>query len=145
MSDRASRRVVVTGVGLVSPLGVGTQPTWEGILASRSGIGPITRFDVSEYACRIAGEVEGFDAADYFERKEIKKVDLFAHYGVAASEMALEDSGLLDSGIDRERVGAIVTCLLYLVALEYEDAPATLAAMTKVAAGAVALSEGGGT
>ena len=108
MSDRATRRVVVTGVGLVSPLGVGTEPTWEGIVSSRSGIGPITRFDVSEYACRIAGEVEGFDPADYFELKEIKKVDLFAHYGVAASEMALADSGFLDSDFDATRVGAII-------------------------------------
>ncbi len=108
MSGDKSRRVVVTGVGLVSPLGVGTQPTWEGLVQSRSGIGPITRFDVTDYACRIAGEVEGFDPADYFEPKEIKKVDLFCHYGVAASQMALEDSGFLGSEYDGDRVGAIV-------------------------------------
>jgi 3-oxoacyl-[acyl-carrier-protein] synthase II len=108
VSDLARRRVVVTGVGLVSPLGVGTAPTWEGIVGGRSGIGPITRFDVSEYPCRIAGEVEGFDAADWMERKEIKKVDLFCHYGVAASQMALEDSGFLETDYDGDRVGAIV-------------------------------------
>jgi 3-oxoacyl-[acyl-carrier-protein] synthase II len=109
VSDLARRRVVVTGVGLVSPLGVGTAPTWEGIVGGRSGIGPITRFDVSEYPCRIAGEVEGFDAADWMERKEIKKVDLFCHYGVAASQMALEDSGFLETDYDGDRVGSAPT------------------------------------
>ncbi len=108
MSGHTSRRVVLTGVGLVSPLGIGTEPTWQGIVESRSGIGPITRFDVSDYACHIAGEVEGFDPADYMERKEIKKVDLFAHYGVAAAQLALEDSGFLDSEHDADRVGAII-------------------------------------
>ena len=108
MSGHKSRRIVVTGVGLVSPLGVGTEPTWEGIVQGRSGVGPITRFDVSDYACRIAAEVKGFDPADYFERKEIKKFDLFAHYGVAAAQMALDDSGLLDTDFDGDRVGAIV-------------------------------------
>jgi 3-oxoacyl-[acyl-carrier-protein] synthase II len=98
----------VTGVGLVSPLGVGTEPTWQGIVQGRSGIGPITRFDVTDYACRIAGEVEGFDPADYMERKEVKKVDLFAHYGIAATQMALDDSGFLDSDFDGDRVGAII-------------------------------------
>ena len=108
MSERENRRVVVTGVGLVSPLGADTESTWRGIVEGRSGVGPITRFDVSDYPCRIAAEVEGFDAADYFERKEIKKVDLFAHYGVAAGQIALEESGFLDSGHDGDRVGAIV-------------------------------------
>ena len=108
MSDHKNRRVVVTGVGLVSPLGVGTEPTWQGILEGRSGVGPITRFDVSDYPCRIAAEVKGFDPEDYFERKEVKKVDLFGHYGVAAGQMALEESGLLDAGYDGDRVGAIV-------------------------------------
>ena len=102
-----SRRVVVTGVGLVSPLGVGTEATWQGIVEGRSGVGPITRFDVSDYPCRIAGEVEGFDPADYSERKEVKKVDLFCHYGIAASQFALEESGLLESEYDPNRVGAI--------------------------------------
>ncbi len=108
MNGRERRRVVITGVGLLSPLGVGTEPTWRGLLEGRSGVGPITRFDVSDYPCRIAAEVEGFDPADYFERKEIKKVDLFAHYGVAACQMALEDSGFLDSPYNGDRVGAIV-------------------------------------
>jgi 3-oxoacyl-[acyl-carrier-protein] synthase II len=108
VSGHKSRRVVVTGVGLVSPLGVGTKPTWEGLVQGRSGVGPITRFDTSDYACRIAAEVESFDPADYIEKKEIKKVDLFVHYGVAASQMALEDSGFLDSDFDGDRVGVIV-------------------------------------
>jgi 3-oxoacyl-[acyl-carrier-protein] synthase II len=108
VSGHESRRVVVTGIGLVSPLGIGTEPTWEGIVQGRSGIGPITRFDVSEYPCRIAAEVEGFDPADYVERKDVKKVDLFCHYGIAASQFAIDDSGLLDSEFDGNRVGAII-------------------------------------
>jgi 3-oxoacyl-[acyl-carrier-protein] synthase II len=108
VSDHGKRRIVVTGVGLVSPLGVGTEPTWQGIVEGRSGVGPITRFDVSDYACRIAAEVDGFNPTDYSERKEVKKFDLFAHYGVAAAQMALEDSGLLDSEFDPDRVGAMV-------------------------------------
>ena len=88
------RRVVVTGVGLVSPLGVGTQATWEGLCAGRSGIGPITRFDASAFAARIAGEVRDFDPLEFIGRKDVKKMDVFIQYAIAASEFALCDAGL---------------------------------------------------
>lgn len=88
------RRVVVTGVGLVSPLGVGTRATWEGLCAGRSGIGPITHFDASAFAARIAGEVRGFDPLDFIGRKDVKKMDVFIQYAIAASEFALCDAGL---------------------------------------------------
>ena len=105
-SDR--RRVVVTGVGLVSPLGVGTRETWEALLAGRSGIGPITRFDVAAYETRIAGEVKGFEPERWVEKKEVKKMDLFIHYALAASQMALDDSGFtIDEG-NAERVGVVI-------------------------------------
>jgi len=103
-----ARRVVVTGLGLVSPLGIGTGPTWEGLVSGRSGVGPITRFDASEYSVRIAAEVPGFDPADWMPTKEIKKFDLFVHYAVAAADMALADSGLeVDEG-NAERVGVVM-------------------------------------
>jgi len=107
--DRNSRRrVVVTGVGLVSPLGIGTEPTWRGLIAGDSGIGPITRFDVSDYPSKIAGEVKGFDPLDYVEKKEVKKSDLFIHYALAASQFAMQDSGLTVDDGNAERVGVVI-------------------------------------
>ena len=88
------RRVVVTGVGFVSPLGVGTRATWEGLCAGRSGIGAITRFDASAFAARIAGEVKDFDPLDFIGRRDVKKMDVFIQYAIAASEFALCDAGL---------------------------------------------------
>jgi 3-oxoacyl-[acyl-carrier-protein] synthase II len=73
------RRVVVTGVGLVSPLGIGTAATWDGLMAGRSGIRTVTRFDTTGYPCRIAGEVEGFDPSLYMHKKDVKKSDVFIH------------------------------------------------------------------
>ena len=102
------RRVVVTGVGLVSPLGVGTAATWEGILAGRSGIGPITRFDASAYPTRIAGEVKGFEPTDFMEKKEVKKSDTFIHYALAAAKFAIDDSRLTIDESNADRVGVIV-------------------------------------
>ena len=87
MSER--KRVVVTGVGAVTPLGVGVSPTWEGVKQGRSGIDHITRFDASEFGCRIGGEVREFDAKAYLEPKEVKRTDLFVQYSIAASRMAL--------------------------------------------------------
>jgi 3-oxoacyl-[acyl-carrier-protein] synthase II len=102
------RRVAVTGVGLVSPLGVGTAVTWDGLLAGRSGIGPITRFDATDYPSRIAGEVRGFNPLDYVDKKEVKKSDTFIHYALAASKFAIEDAGLkIDDG-NGDRVGVII-------------------------------------
>ncbi len=106
MSDR--RRVVVTGVGLVSPLGVGTAETWEGILAGRSGVGPITRFAAEAFPSRIAGEVKGFEPERYLDKKDVKKTDTFIQYGVAAAQFALEDSALQIGEANAERVGVII-------------------------------------
>jgi 3-oxoacyl-[acyl-carrier-protein] synthase II len=105
-SDR--RRVVVTGVGLVSPLGVGTDATWQALLAGESGIGPITRFDTSDFTCRIAGEVKGFEPERWMEKKEVKKMDLFIHYALAASQMALQDSGFEVTEENADRVGVVI-------------------------------------
>jgi len=102
------RRVVVTGVGLISPVGIGTEKTWRALLAGESGVGPITRFDASRFPTRIAAEVEGFDPGDYVEKKEIKKSDTFIHYAIAAAGFALEDSGLTIDDGNAERVGVII-------------------------------------
>ena len=105
---RERRRVVVTGVGLVSPLGVGTEATWKSLLAGESGIGPITRFDTSAYQVRIAGEVKGFVAEDWMEKKEVKKCDSFIHFALAAGQMAIADSGLTIDDENAERVGVVI-------------------------------------
>jgi 3-oxoacyl-[acyl-carrier-protein] synthase II len=102
------RRVVVTGLGQISPLGIGTKATWEGLIAGRSGVGPITKFDPEGYSVRIAAEVREFDSALWFEHKEIKKFDSFVHYAVAASEMALEQSGLVIDDANAHRVGVVI-------------------------------------
>jgi 3-oxoacyl-[acyl-carrier-protein] synthase II len=102
------RRVALTGVGLISPLGVGTVENWQALLAGKSGIGLITRFDTTEYPSRIAGEVKGFNPLDYVDKKEVKKSDTFIHYALAASRFALEDSGLeIDAG-NEARVGVVI-------------------------------------
>ncbi len=107
-SLRERRRVVVTGIGLVSPLGVGTEATWKALLAGESGIGPITRFDASTYHARIAGEVKGFAAEDWMEKKEVKKCDSFIHFALAASQMAISDAGLTIDDANAERVGVVI-------------------------------------
>src|SRR5205085_727142 len=106
--QRVERRVVVTGLGLVTPLGIGTEATWQAALAGRSGVGPITRFDAKDLPCRIAGEVKGFDPAQFMDRKEARRNDLFIQFGLAATKLALEDAGLpLDKPLG-ERCGVIV-------------------------------------
>src|SRR5262245_26130346 len=102
------RRVVITGMGLVSPLGIGVRENWEALLAGRSGIGPITRFDTTDYPARIAGEIKGFDPALYSPAKEIKKSDLFIHYALAATQFALQDAGLVIDASNAERVGVYI-------------------------------------
>ncbi len=99
------RRVVVTGVGLVSPLGVGTAESWSALLAGKSGIGPVTRFDTSDYPSKIAGQINDFDPADYFDRKDIKKTDLHTQYAMAATGFAMADSGFEITEDNSERVG----------------------------------------
>ncbi|HEV7763430.1 MAG TPA: beta-ketoacyl-ACP synthase II [Thermoanaerobaculia bacterium] len=102
------RRVVVTGIGMISPLGVGNEPTWQGLIEGRSGVGLITKFDASGYPCRIAGEVRDFHAEDFIEKKEVKKSDTFIHYAVAASQMAYDDAKLDMAKEDSDRVGVII-------------------------------------
>ncbi len=102
------RRVVVTGVGVVSPLGTGNLKNWDAVVAGRSGIGPITRFDTSDMPVKIAGEVKDFVAEDFIDKKEIKKMDLFIQYSLAAAQFAMEDSGLIVTEENATRVGVIV-------------------------------------
>ena len=103
------RRVVVTGVGLVSPLGIGTAETWRGLVAGRSGAGPITRFDASDFSSRIACEVKGFDPLDYADRRDARKMDTFIQYALAASLFAAEDAGLETPLADPDRVGVVIS------------------------------------
>jgi len=100
--------VAVTGVGLVSPLGIGNEDNWAALVAGKSGVGPITRFDASPLTCRIAGEVKGFDPSLYIEKKEIKKMDTFIHYAMAAAQFALTDSGLPVNDENRERIAVVI-------------------------------------
>jgi 3-oxoacyl-[acyl-carrier-protein] synthase II len=98
----------VTGVGLLTPLGIGTEASWEAIRSAKSGIGPITQFDASAFSCRIAGEVKGFDPAKYIEKKEIKKMGRFIQFAIAAAECALSASGLKVTAENEERVGVYI-------------------------------------
>ena len=102
------RRVVVTGLGGVTPLGVGVRPTWEAILAGKSGMGPITRFDASEFGATIAAEVKGFQPEEFIDRKEIKRMDPFIHYAMAAAHMAVADGALAIDGAFANRTGVYV-------------------------------------
>ena len=103
-----SRRVVVTGVGLLSPLGIGTEETWQAIREGRNGISCIEQFDASAFNCRIAGEVKHFDPSLYIDRKEIKKMGRFIQLGIAATEFALAQSGLKVDASNDERVGVYI-------------------------------------
>jgi 3-oxoacyl-[acyl-carrier-protein] synthase II len=101
-------RVVVTGVGLVSPLGIGTQANWEAILAGKSGIGPITRFDASLYSARIAGEVQNFDPLRFVDKKDVKKMDVFIQFALAASQFAVDDARLVVTPEIADSVGVFI-------------------------------------
>ncbi len=104
----AKRRVVVTGLGIVSPVGNSVSAAWENILAGRSGISRITRYDASAYRSQIAGEVRDFQVTEYVPAKEVRRMDAFIHYGVAASAQALRDCGLEITDANRERIGCMV-------------------------------------
>ncbi|MBF8306064.1 MAG: fabF [Acidobacteria bacterium] len=108
MTEHGRRRVVVTGLGLITPLGIGVSPTWKALCEGQSGIGRITRFDPTRYASQIAGEVKGFDPAAFIEKKEIKKMDTFIHYAVGASLMAVDDAGLKVAPEEATRVGVYI-------------------------------------
>ncbi|NJD62043.1 MAG: beta-ketoacyl-ACP synthase II [Deltaproteobacteria bacterium] len=102
------RRVVVTGVGAVTPLGIGVEPTWEAILAGRSGVSQITKFDTAEFSTKIAGEVKGFRPEDFIDRKEIKRMDPFIQIAMAAAHLAMNDSGLSIGEELAPRIGVYV-------------------------------------
>src|ERR687894_404127 len=103
-----SRRVVVTGIGLISPVGIGTQANWDALCAGTSGIGPITRFDASAFSTRFAGEVKDFDPLQFIEKKELKKMDIFIQLAVAASQFAMDDAKLEITSELGPRVGVFI-------------------------------------
>ncbi|MEK7797559.1 MAG: beta-ketoacyl-ACP synthase II [Nitrospirota bacterium] len=107
-SEILKRRVVVTGLGLITPLGTGVEKTWSALCAGKSGVRRITKFDPSHHACQIAGEVTDFNPADYIEKKDIKKMDTFIHFAVGASQMAVDDSGLKVTEENADRVGVYI-------------------------------------
>ncbi|HEX7238626.1 MAG TPA: beta-ketoacyl synthase N-terminal-like domain-containing protein, partial [Longimicrobiaceae bacterium] len=104
-----NRRVVITGTGLVTPVGLDVRSSWTALLDGRSGAGPITHFDAAEYPVRFACEVKGFDPAEYVDRKEVKRTDRFSQFAIAASVQAMREAGLDESreGVDPERFGVI--------------------------------------
>jgi len=102
------RRVVVTGLGVVSPLGTGVEKNWTALMNGQSGIGPITRFDVSEFPVKFAGEVTDFDIETLVDKKEARKMDLFIHYALGAAELAMADSGLVINDDNATKVGVVV-------------------------------------
>jgi 3-oxoacyl-[acyl-carrier-protein] synthase II len=103
-----SRRVVVTGVGLVSPLGIGTRANWDALCAGCSGIGPITHFDAAQFSARIAGEVKNFDPLRFLDKKDVKKMDVFIQFAIAASQFAMDDAGLSVTEDIATRVGVFI-------------------------------------
>ena len=102
-----TRRVVVTGLGMVTPLGTGVEKNWEAACSGRSGIGPITKFDATDFASQIAGEVKDFRSQDFMDKQQIRRFDIFIHYAVASARMAMEDSGLKVNDKNAHRVGCV--------------------------------------
>ncbi|MCF8062770.1 MAG: beta-ketoacyl-[acyl-carrier-protein] synthase II, partial [Deltaproteobacteria bacterium] len=101
------RRVVVTGLGMVTPLGTGVEKNWEAVCAGRSGIRRIQKFDASPFPCRIAGEVPDFRSEDFMDRQQVRRFDIFVHYAMASARMAMEDSGLSITDVNAHRVGCL--------------------------------------
>ncbi len=108
MSFPSSRRVVVTGLGAVTPIGNTVGAYWESLMGGRSGVGPITLFDPSHHDCRIAAEVKGFDPTDYMDRKDVKRTDRFVHFAIAAVKQALEDAQFRITDLNAEQVGVLI-------------------------------------
>ena len=102
------KRVVVTGLGLVTPVGNNVDSSWESILAGKSGIGPISTFDVSEYSTRFGGGIKDFEITEYLSKKEARKMDTFIHYGMAAGIQAFNDSGLEVTEENAPRIGVAI-------------------------------------
>jgi 3-oxoacyl-(acyl-carrier-protein) synthase len=116
------RRVVVTGVGLVAPVGLDTKSGWENILAGRSGIQPITHFDIAPFTTRFGGPIYGFDPELYVSKKDVKKMDKFIHYGIGAGSQAMEDAGSADPVAVRDAISQV----------NITEGPATMLASGKV-------------
>ena len=108
MTDFEQKRVVITGIGAITPIGNTPTDYWKGLLAGRNGIGPITLFDASKHKCRIAGEVKGYDPHDYLDGKDAKRMDRFAQFAVSASLQALSDAQFAISDLNAEQVGVII-------------------------------------
>jgi 3-oxoacyl-[acyl-carrier-protein] synthase II len=104
----SKRRVVITGLGILSPVGNGLDQAWDNIINGRSGIGPITKFDASLLPSRFAGEIKNFNPADWMSAKEVRRMDSFIHYGIAATKMAIDDAGLIVNEENAERIGVNV-------------------------------------
>src|SRR6266545_389855 len=104
------RRVAITGIGLVTPVGIGLEPTWSALCSGKSGVGPITQFDTTNYKTKIAAEVKNFDATQWMDKREAKTMDRFLHFAIAAGKMAIEDAGLplKLEGEEAERTGCYV-------------------------------------
>ena len=128
-----NRRVVITGLGVVTPLGTGVRKTWEALLKGESGIGKITSFDAREYPCQIAGEVRDFDPSDYVERKEIKRTGRFTQFALACATMAVAESGLCITDANANRIG----CLLGVGFGSLPDVERNHAALLRVGLGRV--------
>lgn len=107
-TSQSLRRVVITGMGMVSSLGVGAGINWEGAKAGKNGIGPITRFNPEEYTSRIAGEARDFDPLRFMDTKESRKMDPFIQFAVGAAQLAVEDSGISSDLLDSDRTGVYV-------------------------------------
>jgi 3-oxoacyl-[acyl-carrier-protein] synthase II len=107
-SCNQKRRVVITGIGLVTPLGIGRETNWKALIKGESGISLITRFDTSRFATRIAGEIKNFDPQQFIDRKEARKMDLFIQYAIAAAQLAIDDSGIDPLQLEGERTGVYV-------------------------------------
>jgi 3-oxoacyl-[acyl-carrier-protein] synthase II len=103
-----TKRIVITGMGVVSPLGIGLEKNWEAACQGKSGIGPLTRFDASEFTAQIAGEVKGFNPEDFIDKKEVKKMDIFIQYALAAGTQAIQDAQLKIDESNADRVGVLV-------------------------------------
>lgn len=110
MGERGSRRVVITGIGLVTPLGIGVEENWTSLIEGKSGIGPITRFDTSGFATRIAGEVKNFHPEEFISKKELRKMDPFLQLGLGAAHYAFDDAKLELNSETENRAGVILGC-----------------------------------
>lgn len=108
MTELEKKRVVITGMGAITPLGNDLEAYWQGLMAGQSGIGPITQFDASQHTSRIAAEVKGFDPLQYLDRKDVKRMDRFAQFAVAASQQALADAQLQITDLNAEQVGVMI-------------------------------------